>query len=205
MANNFEMKNASAQNLTFKSTDSSGVHTPHHRIEAEAGENHIGQVGGHIATVAANFTRPADTVAYASGDIVANSTTAGSVAPMTFAAARVVDKGFMIRRARVKKSTTGLTNAVFRLHLYKQSPVVSNGDNGAWLSDEKNYLGAIDMTMDKTFTDGAFGIGVPNNGSDISGVPNTGTINIYGLLEARGAYAPGNAEVFTVTLEAHQD
>jgi len=205
MANNFEMKNASAQNLTFKSTDSAGVHTPHYRIEAEAGENHIGAVGGHVANIAANYTRPADTTAYASGDLVANSTTAGSVVAMTFAAARVADKGFVIRHARVKKSTAGLTNAVFRLHLYKQSPVLSNGDNGVWLSDEKNYLGSIDVTMDRAFTNAALGIGVPQNGSDISGVPDAGTVNIYGLLEARGAYVPGNAEVFTVTLEIHQD
>jgi hypothetical protein len=205
MANNFEMKNASAQNMTFKSTEAGGVHTPHHRMEAEAGENHFGQVGGHIAAVSANFTRPADTTAYASGDLVANSTTAGSVVPMTFAVARVADKGFMVRRARMKKSTTGITNASFRLHLYKQSPVPSNGDNGVWLTDEKNYLGAIDITIDKAFTDAAKGIGIPNTGSEISGVPDSGTVNIYGLIEARAAYTPGNAEVFTVTLEVHQD
>ncbi len=28
---------------------------------------------------------------------------------------------------------------------------------------------------------------------------------VYALLEARGAYAPGNAEVFTLTAEALQD
>jgi hypothetical protein len=33
---------------------------------------------GH-ALASASFTRPADTTAYASGDLVANSTTAGSV------------------------------------------------------------------------------------------------------------------------------
>src|SRR5689334_10112995 len=117
MANNFELKDASAQNMTFKSTETAGVHTPHRRIEAEAGENHIGAVGGHIAVAAASFTRPADTTAYASGDLVANNTSAGSVTPMTFAAARAADKGFMVRRARMKKSTTGTTGAQFRLHL----------------------------------------------------------------------------------------
>ena len=34
--------------------------------------------------VTATLTRPADTTAYASGDLVANSTTAGSVTPLTF-------------------------------------------------------------------------------------------------------------------------
>lgn len=205
MASNFEMKNASAQNLTFKSTESGGVHTPHQRIEAEAGENHIGAVGGHIAVASANFTRPADTTAYAAGDLVANHTTAGSVVPMTFAVARAADKGFMVRRGRMKKSSTGTTNASFRLHLYKQAPVPSNGDNGAWLTDEKNYLGAIDLALDRVFTDAANGIGVPVSGSEIAGVPDSGTVNIYGLVEARAGYAPGNAEVFTVALEVHQD
>ena len=31
-----------------------------------------------------SFTRPGDTTPYASGDLVANSTTAGSVVPLTF-------------------------------------------------------------------------------------------------------------------------
>jgi hypothetical protein len=100
MANNFEMKDASAQNLTFKSSESGGTHTPHHKVEAEPGENHIGQIGGHIAVVSASFTRPADTNAYAAGDLVANSVTAGSVIPMTFAVARAADKGFMVPRAQ---------------------------------------------------------------------------------------------------------
>lgn len=32
-----------------------------------------------ITTLSGSFTRPSDTTAYASGDLVANSTTAGSV------------------------------------------------------------------------------------------------------------------------------
>lgn len=205
MASNFAMKDASALDLTFKSTESGGVHTPHQRIEAEAGENHIGAIGGHIEVATTSFTRPADTTAYAAGDLIANSITAGSVVPLTFAVSRSADKGFMVRRARIKKSTTGTTNAAFRLHLYKQSPTVSNGDNGAWLTNERNYLGAIDVTMDKVFTDAAKGIGVPSAGSDIQGTPDTGTVNIYGLIEARAAYTPGSAEVFTIALETHQD
>lgn len=174
-----------------------------------AGENHIGAVGGHIARVSASFTRPADTTAYASGDLVANNTVANSVTPMAFAIGRdALGKGGMIRRARLRKSGTGITNALFRLHLYSVSPVqtggasANTGDNAAWSTDgAANYVGAIDITVDKAFTDGAAGNGVPIVGSEINFTADT----YYGLLEARGSYMPANGETFNLLLEVHQN
>jgi hypothetical protein len=50
-----------------------------------------------------------------------------------------------ITRARFVKSGTTATLSQFRLHLYEQSPVCANGDNGAWsTSKAANYLGNID-------------------------------------------------------------
>jgi hypothetical protein len=172
-----------------------------------AGENHVGQVGGTMAAATANFTRPADTTAYATGDLVANSTTAGSVVAMSFTGAtRVAAGSGMIRRARIKKSGTGVTNALFRLHLFKAAPAtVTNGDNGVFsVSGVADYIGAFDITVDRAFTDGAYGSGVPITGSEINFKLASGS-TIYGLLEARGAYTPGNAEVFTADLEILQD
>lgn len=167
-----------------------------------AGEAHIGQVGGHVARVSASFTRPADTTAYASGDLVANSTTAGSVAPMSFAISRATGKGGMVRRARLRKSGTSVTNASFRIHLYTLSPTLANGDNAAWSSNGvANYVGAIDVTVDKAFTDGAAGNGVPNTGSEINFTSDT----YYAVVEARGAYTPVSGETFSVELEILQN
>ncbi len=147
-----------------------------------------------------SFTRPADTTAYA-----ANSTTAASIVPMSFTVARVAAGGGMIRRCRLRKSGTGITNALFRLHLYKASPVPTNGDNGAWLTDQAaNYVGAMDITFDRVFSDGAAGNGVPLSGSELNFKLASGQI-VYGILEARGVYTPASAEVFTVTLEVLQD
>jgi hypothetical protein len=195
---------------TIKTTDNSGVHTPHHNVDTvAAGENHLGQVGGQIAIASANFTRPADTTAYALGDLIANSTTAGSVAAMQFTVARTNDKSFRVLRARVKKSGAVLTSASFRLHFYKTDPAassgISNGDNGAWLTKESEYLGGIDVVMDKIFSDAAKGIGSPNEGIAISGMPSSGTRLIYGLIEARAVYTPASGETFTVVLEIDQD
>jgi len=155
-----------------------------------------------ISLVSATFTRPADTTAYASGDLVANSTTAGSVVPMTFALSDL-GRGGMIRRCRIRKSGTSVTSASFRLHLYTTASITcANGDNGAWSTNQAvNYVGAFDITVDRAFTDGASGNGVPLVGNEI----NFGLNNYYGLLEARGAYTPANGEVFTVELEVLKD
>lgn len=101
----------------------------------------------------------------------------------------------MIRRARLSKTGTSTTNASFRLHLYSSSPTLANGDNGAWSTSEYDgYLGYIDIVADQAFTDGASGV---------SGVEeiNTGTVTVYGLLEALAAYTPSSGETFAVTLE----
>jgi hypothetical protein len=141
--------------------------------------------------VAAKFTRPSDTTAYASGDLVANSTTAGSVVPLSFP---VAPGGRQIRRVRIQTSSTNVTNAAFRLHLYGASPVPANGDNGAWsTSKAADYLGSIDVTVDKAFTDGAVGTA--------TGEINFGGPTLFGLIEARGAYTPTSAGVFNVSLE----
>lgn len=152
--------------------------------------------------VAASLTRPADTTAYASGDLIANSTTAGSVVPLNFANASLSPTAASrVRRVKVVTSSTSVTNASFRVHLFCESPTVANGDNGA-ISFNKalKYLGQVDVTVAQAATDGAVGQATCDM------VYRSDTNNkIYGLLEARAAYTPTSAEVFTVVLEAEQD
>lgn len=169
-------------------------------------EAHIGQVGALSALVTATFTRPADTNAYASGDLVANSTTAGSVTPMTLAIGRGDSNAAatgMIRRLRLRKSGTSITNASFRVHLYRTSSITcANGDNGAFSTNQAaNYVGRFDVTMDQAFTDGASGNGIPAVGSEV----NFASATYYALIEARGAYTPASGETFTVELEVVQN
>jgi hypothetical protein len=150
------------------------------------------------AISSASVTRPADTTAYASGDLVANSTTAGSVVALTFAGLNIPNGPAQIRRVRLAKSGTSITNAAFRVHLFSVLAITAaNGDNGA-LSVNKaaNYLGSVDVTVGQAFTDGAFGSAT----TEINAATATGSL--FGLIEARGAYTPASAEVFTVTLEA---
>lgn len=162
------------------------------------------RVVGVATVVSANFTRPSNTTAYASGDLVASSTTAGSVAPLSWTVARVAAGTGCVRRARLKKSGTTPTNASFRLHLYLTAPTPANGDNGAWLTTHAGYLGWVDLdasgTGGRTFSDGVGAQGGPGAGSEITFQLASGQ-TIYGLLEARAAYTPESAEEFTVDLE----
>jgi hypothetical protein len=166
-------------------------------------------VGGKTCLPSASFTRPADTTAYVDGDLVANDTTAASVTAMSFT--NFIDpnqRSGCVRRARIHKSGTGVTNSSFRLHLFTASPGVANGDNGAFVpSVMTGWLGSIAVTVDEAGTAGSVGVGVPVTGAEINfqlAQPQT-NVTLYGLLEAKGAYTPGNAEVFTVTLEAYVD
>jgi hypothetical protein len=163
-------------------------------------------VGGVTALVAATtMTRPADTTAYAVGDLVANNTTAGSVTPLAFQAARVAGGSGAIWRVRAHKSSNILTNASFRLHLYNAIPTVTNGDNGAWLSNgAANYMGSMDFTFSRPFTDGASGFGIPESVQPILFALASGQ-TIWGLIEARGTYAPASVETFTLALDVMRD
>lgn len=160
-----------------------------------------------VVTSAPQFTRPADTTAYASGDLVANNVTAGSVTALVFT---FPTKGNawvdQIRRVRIEKSSNNVTTASFRLHVYTSLPTVANGDNGVWLSTKSGYLGSIDVTVDKAFNDSAgpaVGYGANATGSEINlaTLGGTGKNTLYGLLEARSAYTPTSAETFLVTME----
>lgn len=176
------------------------------------GETHVGAIGGHtiVQAASATITRPADTTAYASGDLVANSVTAGSVNNLQFTtAARVSGGSGLITGARIQKSTASVTNAAFRLHLFTVAPTyTSAGDNSAIstvvVASAKGYLGYVDITAMTGFSDVAWGTGAVDNSRGNAPFAAAAQI-LYGLLEARGAYTPGNAEVFTVSLMALQD
>jgi hypothetical protein len=154
-----------------------------------------------IITTTASFTRPNDTTAYASGDLMANSTTAGSVVPVSFSIPRC--RAAKLYRIGIQKTNTTNTNFVVRLHLYTDSPTVTNGDNAAWVSTVSGYQGYMAPDAALTFSSGAK-IWGPQT-SDANTYPplfiapdRNGAL--YGLLEARGAYTPTANEVYTITL-----
>lgn len=145
-----------------------------------------------------SFTRPADTTAYAANDLVANSTTAGSVVPLTFVLPAGASK---LTRVKLHKTGATATNASFTLHLFEDSPTVTNGDNGAFSSTEADKVGtvALDATGSQSSDDTSVSVT-----TDIVLTPDVDRY-VYGLLEAEAAYTPESAEVFTITLSGTTD
>jgi hypothetical protein len=153
----------------------------------------VGDINPQVATSVASFTRPADTNAYASGDLVSNSVASGAACvPLQISTSDGGGKG-TIHAVRLRKNGVGIINAAFRVHIYNKSPVVANADNGVFSSDSfSSYLGAFDVTAMQAFTDGAMGRGFSTPGQS----------TLYAYIEALGAYTPASAEVFTLMLEA---
>lgn len=145
------------------------------------------------------ITRPADTTAYADGDLIANSTTAGSVVPLQF---HPGPQGWRIVQARVSKTDeTDVANSSCTLHLFETSPTVVNGDNGALSTALSGFMGLIAFpTMIATFvTDEGYSIVKHGDATLLDGIYGA-TSTFYGLLEADAAYTPASSEVYTVTL-----
>jgi hypothetical protein len=163
-------------------------------------------IGLNRQNPSASFTRPADTTAYADGDLVANNTTAGSVAAMEFTFLNRNQRSCCVRGVRINKTSTGVTGSTFRLHLFSSSPGVANGDNSAFVpSTMAGWLGRVEVLVDEPGTAGAAGRAAIADGIHIALTGPQTSVTLYGLLEAKGAYAPGNAEVITVTLEVEVD
>lgn len=145
--------------------------------------------------ISANFTRPNDTTAYGAGDLVANNTTAGSVAMMDFA----FPDDVWLRRVRIHKSGAAVSNASFGLWLHTDSAVTfANGDNGA-LSTSGLAIADIIERFDVTVDAGATGLGALGHLVFDRGLYRI-PAQTYGFLEATAAYTPAAQEVFTVTL-----
>lgn len=148
---------------------------------------------------APTFTRPADTTAYADGDLVANSTTNTEVVPLVFNVPN--RRSCLIRGAFLTKSDqTDVANATFTLHLFRSSPTVANGDNGALSTNIADKIGTVNIGQMVAYTDDAYKMTYGGNLYVDSGVSRI----IYGLLEADGVYVPASGETFTVGIVIEQ-
>jgi len=157
--------------------------------------------------VRSRITRPADTTAYAAGDLLANSTTAGSVTPFTFTHDGVVQP-VQVSRFIMKSSQDTITNKNFQLYLFGTSPVVTNGDNGAFAvtaANGGNTLGGVYGSSVAVATGGGcinYLYPMDAAGTFANGwIPQVFTLPFYGLIKVNAAYAPASAEVFEIAAE----
>jgi hypothetical protein len=154
--------------------------------------------GRQYSRKVSSFTRPNDTTAYAAGDLVANSATAGSVTPLSWGTSG--SRPFDAPAIRLHK--TGATGATFRIYLFSASPTVSTtGDNGSFDANVNNSADVIAIYEGVLYgmKDGSVGLLVPISGviqREYVGDPTT----VYGLVRVGDAYTPIAQEVFTASL-----
>lgn len=149
-----------------------------------------------IEATSQTITRPNDSTAYTIGDLVANNVTAGSVTP--FSLYIPYGRGLELMRAALIKSTATVANSSFRLHLFRDSPTVTNGDNGALSALQAGYFGSVDVTgATPTLTGSGRAVG----SAATNFVINTDLDQlVFVLVEALAAYAPGAQETFSLQL-----
>lgn len=176
-----------------------------------ASENHLGSFGGHVVRVSGTFTRPANTTAYASGDVMNDSDSAPTVASV-LNVARIPGRGGKIHAAYLHSSQNG-TWADIDVFLFSATIAAPGNDNAAFTPTDAELLTCVGVL--KFLAANAV---IGNAGAAAAGnsmIPLTGLIQpfvcaanetkLFWVPVARGAYTPVSAEVLTLVLEADQD
>lgn len=160
-----------------------------------------------IVTVEASYTRPANTTAYADGDCISASASAGDYLTLTDAAS-VNGYGGTIIGATLTKSAAGTTNADFDVVVFDTEPTAGTFNDNAACAPTDAEAADVCATIKLTATDHASDLSVntvyqkPHNAPFVCESDSTA---LYATLVARGAYTPASGEVFTLRLMILQD
>lgn len=161
-------------------------------------------------TVSDSITRPANTTAYAAGDVVDASTAAG----LTFTApARGETLGGYIVDALLVSSANKSTKGDFELWLFDTVPGSFDADNAVFTPTDAEMLTVIGIIQ---FTQSFVGDATADAaGNSVHQAKRTflplrfDTVtdddDLYGVLVVRNAYTPVSAEVFTIRLKIDRD
>ena len=144
------------------------------------------------------LTRPANTTAYAVGNLIASSTTAGSVAVPSF----TVAAGAAITALRlVTNKTSGWSGVQLSVRLWTTAPTFTNGDGGAYAvaTGAAGYIGTFLFSLIQ-FGDGAAERGTVNLGGIIWEKLASGLL-VYWDLQINTVATPASAQTFTLTAE----
>jgi hypothetical protein len=157
-----------------------------------------------MLSVVGTLQRPADVNAYATGDIIAQSVTAGSCSAIPMAVAIAVDRPGAIIRCRLKVDDPAWLGAAVVVHVFRDPPTFGNADNAAFAGGltESNYVDAFDITLSDQFSDFVSGIGVARGPRFMAFRPHAGTQNVYAVLETKTAVTPASGATFTLEFEA---
>ena len=155
-------------------------------------------IGGKGYTAQTTVTRPANTTAYAAGDVVG-----ATAAAITFADIGATFGHIVITDADLRIDVTALPSGMttFRLHLYDATPASELADNAVWdlpAGDRVNYLGYIDFDQ---MVDVGSTLFVQMTGINKK-VKMGSSPNLYGYLTTNAIFTPTSAGVKSIRLNA---
>lgn len=159
------------------------------------------------------FTRPSNTTAYASGDIVANdATSGGSGVVVPYVDLLRAGTALRILGGWLEKSAATVTNADFVIDLYSGgAPVPAKGDNEAYFASQvlsssggNYYRGSLAFAnanwivhSDRSVCFSTFAVVTGRPSILIGGGPSE--LRLYWILRATAAYTPASGETFSFT------
>lgn len=168
----------------------------------------IGQYFSNVPMT--GVTRPANTTPYAANEVVCGSPC--NAMTLTLVANPSVQgiQATLANRVLLTKSGPGTTNAGFNLLLFSQPPTMPAADQSAYVgpyaADLKSYLGQAQCSTPNSTNDASASVWFectlsnPNSsGVTVFQRQPTGT-QVWGVLQATGAYTPASGEVFTAYL-----
>lgn len=154
-----------------------------------------------------SFARPADTTAYAAGDVICNSTSAPTA--FTIQVGRIADGLGLINHASLSINTAQSTKLDAEVWLFDAAYATAN-DNAAWTPSDNAVDGSGNLASVLAVI--PFGNGpIIGNGNVYYSAPvnrmfkcASGTDDIYWALVARNAYTPTSGEIYTLRLACIQ-
>lgn len=154
-----------------------------------------------IKVTSGSLIRPANTTAYAAGDVIAAVTTALT---LPFTVSKTVGRGGIIRNAVINSSAAVATKLDCDLFLFSSDITDLDADNAAFTPTDAQMLTLVGII---TFPTASWKAGDATVGADGNATCVISNINIasshdilYGVLIARNAYVPVSDEVITVKL-----
>lgn len=150
-------------------------------------------------------TRPADVTAYAAGDVISESTSAGTV--WTFPFARANGLGGILQDAALMQSVAQTLKLDADLYLFDTVIASNLNDNAAFApSDaEMKTLVTVVSFFGSLAKVGSGNVSIEATSASRSMKCAAGTSSLFGVLVARNAYVPTSAEDITLRLKCIQD
>lgn len=156
-----------------------------------------------------NFSRPADTAAYAANDVISTATSGVTSSYCQFTNVLPVSgaQGYVVA-ARAMVTGNAFATAL-RLHLYAAAPTSQVQDNVGFnmlIADFANYVGYIDFSgwtsgaTSGSVSDSSVAFGIfPGSGASLP-IELSGT-SLWAIVETRAAFTPTSGQSFQFSLK----